>query len=227
MASLRKKSCNGVVQLTSKLIQSFISVNQVRWAPLGVSLQADRVRDPGADLTVGRSSWRGWRADRGEDSSKDLFSSLCLWMCSRPTHNGRLKFWAVRMFLCSSLFNFLFVTTCEISVYCNISADMKLINSKMTKCFFFLLSFIKEAHCIYYLSSFVNTAAFRRGKCRFFVLFLVLLRYAALNFHFFVLSSSSKVTLTFPSWSLLFPPHSLVSTAILCYTGFMIFVLEG
>lgn len=65
------------------------------------------------------------------------------------------------------------------------------------------------------------------GTCRFFVSFLVLLRYAALNFHFFVLSSSSKVTLTLPSWSLLFPPHSLVSTAILCYTGFMIFVLEG
>lgn len=94
----------------------------------------------------------------------------------------------------------------------------------MTKKNGFLLSLIKESHCIYYLSSFVNTAALCRGECR---LFLVLLRYTALNFHSFVLSSSSKVTLTFPSWSLLFPPHSLVSTAILCYTGFMIFVLEG
>lgn len=54
-----------------------------------------------------------------------------------------------------------------------------------------------------------------RGTCRFFVSFLVLLRYAALNFHFFVLSSSSKVTLTFPSWSLLFPPHCINCNPVL------------
>lgn len=47
MASLGEKSCNDVVQLTSERIQSVIGVTQVRWAPLGVSLQTDRVRDPG------------------------------------------------------------------------------------------------------------------------------------------------------------------------------------
>lgn len=54
---------------------------------------------------------------------------------------------------------------------------------------------------------FVNSPAFTCGECRVFVLFLVLWRYVALNFHFFVLPSSSKVTLTFPPWSLLFPPQ--------------------
>lgn len=57
MGSLRDKSGNDVVQLTSKLIQNVISVTQAWWAPLGVSLQTDRVRDSGAGLPEGWSRW--------------------------------------------------------------------------------------------------------------------------------------------------------------------------
>lgn len=96
MASLEEKSCNDVVQLTSERIQCVIGVTQVRWAPLGVSLQTDRVRDPGTwrrlgAAETGRIHTRGWGGDRSWDSSKDLCSSLCLWMCSRPTKPLRIQ----------------------------------------------------------------------------------------------------------------------------------------
>lgn len=110
-------------------------------------------------------------------------------------------------FRCSQV-NYLFVTSYKKrSVDYNIPADIKLINELINETNVFNVV-IYEISVVYFVCVlFVNNPAFPCSECRVFVLFLVLWRYAALNFHSFVLPSSSKVTLTFPPWSLLFPPQ--------------------
>lgn len=130
MASLGEKSCNDVVQLTSRLSQSVISVTQLRWAPLDVSLQTD--------LTEGRSSWG--RSDpqkrvKRRQRRGQLQGSVLLSLPANVVQAYKAaEDWSSELLRC------FYAVLCSIfclssplkyrSVYCNTSADMKLINSK-------------------------------------------------------------------------------------------------